>query len=107
MRLNVSGSTTDLMLDYMTPLVASLTKPLVHREAEGVGDVIKVLDDYDLLKEDMDNILELDTWPGKADPMAGIASKVRRWRGERKRKNRLEKGDISTNLMTFFFFQLD
>jgi len=77
MRLNVSGSTTDLMLDYMTPLSASLTKPLVHREAEGVPEVIKILNDYDLMKEDMDNILELNTWPGKGDPMAGVASKTK------------------------------
>ena len=77
MRLNVSGSTTDLMLDYMTPLASALTKPLVHKEAEGVAEVIKVLDDYDLLKDDMDAILELNSWPGRHDPMAAVASKVR------------------------------
>ena len=76
MRLNVSGSTTDLMLDYMTPLASSLTKPLVHKDAEGVSDVIKVLNEYDLMKDDMDSILELNTWPGKPDPMAAVASKV-------------------------------
>lgn len=77
MRLNVSGSTTDLMLDYMTPLASSLTKPLVQKESEGVADVIKVLNDYDLLKDDMDAILELNTWPGRADPMAAVPSKTK------------------------------
>ena len=76
MRLNVSGSTTDLMLDYMTPLSGALTKPLVQKETDGVPDVIKVLSEYDLMKDDMDAILELNAWPGKGDPMAGVASKV-------------------------------
>ena len=76
MRLNVSGSTTDLMLDYMTPLASSLTKPLIQKESEGVSDVIKVLDEYDLLKDDMDSILELNTWPGRPDPMGAVPSKV-------------------------------
>jgi replication factor C subunit 1 len=76
MRLQVSGSTRDLMMDYMTPLTGTLTRPMAQREAEGVPDVIRVLNAYDLLKEDMDSILELNAWPGRQDPMAGVSSKV-------------------------------
>lgn len=77
MRLNVSGSTKDLMLDYMTPLVGALTRPLLTKDTEGVPDVIKVLTEYDLLKEDMEAILELNTWPGKPDPMSSVPSKTK------------------------------
>ena len=35
------------------------------------------MNDYSLLREDLDNLMELTTWEGSADPMKNIDSKVK------------------------------
>ena len=34
------------------------------------------MDDYDIVKEDFDNIMEVTKWPKSFDPMAQLDSKV-------------------------------
>ena len=64
-------------MDYMSHMKRRLTGPLVTLGADGARDVIETLDEYDLLREDFDNILESATWPGQRNPMEGVESKVR------------------------------
>jgi hypothetical protein len=41
-----------------------------------VLDVIKLMDQYDIIKEDFDNIMEVSKWPNSKDPMSKLESKV-------------------------------
>ena len=56
-----------------------LTSPLINEATDGVSKVVSLLDNYDLLREDFDSVIELTTWPGMKDPMSQIDSKVSRW----------------------------
>jgi hypothetical protein len=73
----ISGDKKSLNLDYLPFLRQSLTEPLVKKEAEGVPDVIKLLDDYDIVKDDFDNIMDITKWPNSKDPLSQLSTKVR------------------------------
>ncbi|GFO03984.1 replication factor c subunit 1 [Plakobranchus ocellatus] len=77
MRLEVSCDKRGLSLDYLPSFRTCLTQPLVSQGAEGVPEVIKVMDDYDIVKEDFDNIMEVTKWPKSFDPMAQLDSKTK------------------------------
>ncbi|CAL1548583.1 unnamed protein product [Lymnaea stagnalis] len=77
MRLQTSCDKRGLTLDYLPALRTSLTSPLTINGAAGVPDVIKVMDDYDIIKEDFDNILEVTKWPNSFDPMSKLDSKTK------------------------------
>lgn len=40
---------------------------------------MQLLDDYQLIKEDVDSIMEISVWGGQPDPYSKLDSKVRRW----------------------------
>ena len=42
-----------------------------------MGPSVQVMEDYALLREDLDNILELAQWPDSPDPMRAVESKVK------------------------------
>jgi replication factor C subunit 1 len=63
-------------MDYLPYMRTSLTEPLVKKYADGVPDVIKLMDQYDIIKEDFDNIMEVSKWPNSKDPMSKLESKV-------------------------------
>lgn len=46
------------------------------KENDGIPDVIDLMDKYDIIKEDFDNILEVTKWPNSDDPMSQLSSKV-------------------------------
>ncbi|XP_013404916.1 replication factor C subunit 1 [Lingula anatina] len=77
MCLKVSANKEGLAMDYLPHLRSSLTQPLVQGDADGVPDVIHMMDEYSLLREDFDNILEVTQWSGRKDPMASVPSKVK------------------------------
>ncbi|XP_076348175.1 germ line transcription factor 1 [Tachypleus tridentatus] len=77
MRMRVSANKTGLNLEYLAALRDSLSRPLIEKEMEGVRDVLDVLEFYCLLKEDVDSIMELSTWPGQKDPMSKVNPKVK------------------------------
>lgn len=52
-------------------------KPLRDRGADGVDEALSVLKEYRLLREDIDSLIELTTWPGKKNPMDSIEGKVK------------------------------
>ncbi|KAK3758134.1 hypothetical protein RRG08_053777, partial [Elysia crispata] len=77
MRLEVSCDKRGLNLDYLPSFRSCLTQPLVSQGSEGVPQVIKAMDDYDIVKEDFDNIMEVTKWPKSFDPMAQLDSKTK------------------------------
>lgn len=51
-------------------------QPLIRNGTEGVPQALAALQNYDLVKEDLESLLELSQWPDKKDPMSLIESKV-------------------------------
>lgn len=52
-------------------------KPLRDRGVDGVEEALSVLKEYRLLREDIDSLIELTTWPGKKNPMDAVEWKVK------------------------------
>ena len=74
----MTASAGDVCLDYLPVLRERLTLPLIRDEqSEGVKEVVGLLEEYDLLKDDYDSILDLTQWPNQKDPRNVINSKVR------------------------------
>ena len=72
----ISCDKRGLNLEYLPHLRHSLTLPLVKEGGDGVPDVIKCLDEYNLIKEDFDSILEVSQWPNSENIMSMVESKV-------------------------------
>ena len=64
-------------MDYIPHLRHRFTQPLVDRGAEAVPELITVLHEYDLLREDYTNVLEISQWSHLRDPLLGVDPKVR------------------------------
>ena len=67
-------------LDYLHYLRQALLNPLQRHGAEGATQAVKLLDDYQLIKEDVDSIMEISVWGGQPDPYSKLDSKVSRRR---------------------------
>lgn len=63
-------------MDYAKPLLESITRPLIKDGASGVPDALKTLKEYQLLREDIENLQEFNNWPGSKDPMSAVDGKV-------------------------------
>ena len=71
-----------------------LTKPLIDHQQEGVPKVVELMDAYDLIREDVDSIMDVTKWSNNRDPMSRIDSKVK-----------LYSGDLSRNVIqTYEYF---
>ncbi|XP_077509904.1 germ line transcription factor 1 isoform X1 [Amblyomma americanum] len=77
MHTRISADRTQLSMDYVGPLLDSLTKPLTDKGAEGVPTVVRRMHHYFLQRADLDSLNELAMWPGMRDPMALVDSKVK------------------------------
>lgn len=77
MSLSTSANKLSLNLDYLPYLRKFLTQPLVVKENDGIPEVIDLMDKYDIIKEDFDNILEVTKWPNSDDPMSQLSSKTK------------------------------
>ncbi|XP_062580287.1 replication factor C subunit 1-like [Saccostrea cucullata] len=77
MSLPTSANKLSLNLDYLPYMRKFLTLPLVTKENDGIPDVIDLMDKYDIIKDDFDNILEITKWPNSADPMSLLSSKTK------------------------------
>ena len=55
----------------------AIVTPLSTQGAEGIPDSLAVMDAYSLLREDLDNLLEVSQWPDKPEPMKNVDSKVK------------------------------
>lgn len=65
-------------LDYLPYLRQALLSPLQRHGAEGASEAVQLLDDYQLIKEDVDSIMEISVWGGQPDPYSKLDSKVSR-----------------------------
>nr|CAG4641095.1 EOG090X0AVC [Eulimnadia texana] len=77
MRLRISASKRALNMDYLPYIINGIVGPLRHEGTEGAEKSVKVMENYDLLREDLDSLLEVGQWPEKPDLMAGIDGKVK------------------------------
>ncbi|MED6235073.1 hypothetical protein ATANTOWER_014796 [Ataeniobius toweri] len=77
MSLKTLSSRQAVNLDYLHYLRQALLHPLQRHGAEGAAQAVKLLDDYQLLKEDVDSIMETSVWGGQPDPYAKLDSKVK------------------------------
>ena len=76
-RTKLSANKEGLNLDYLPMIKERLTKPLIKNGAQAVDKVIDFMDEYYLTRDDFDSIIELTTWPGQADVMSKIDSKIK------------------------------
>lgn len=70
-------------LDYLQILRDSIARPLLRDEAGGIPETLQLMSDYNLTKDDVDNVMEMALWPGGKDVYAAIDSKVRGMRHRR------------------------
>lgn len=71
MRLRISASKRAVNLDYLPHLVRGIVGPLRRDGIQGVDQAVRAMENYDLIREDLDSLLELSQWPNKPDIMAG------------------------------------
>lgn len=77
-RLRISGDRQEVRQDYLPLLTAKLLLPILKQGSNGVEDVISVMDDYYLTKEDWDVIMELGVGPKKPeDLIKGIPTAIK------------------------------
>ena len=50
--------------------------PLSKKGSDGVQEAVDAMVSHDLLREDLESILELSSWSGSKEPMGQIESKV-------------------------------
>ncbi|EST09459.1 DNA replication factor RFC1, C-terminal [Kalmanozyma brasiliensis GHG001] len=67
MRLVCSGSRHDVRQHYLPSLWGRLIQPMVQNGADGVDEVIEIMDEYYLAIEDRESILELGLEPNNAE----------------------------------------
>uniref|UniRef100_A0A182K0H6 Replication factor C subunit 1 n=1 Tax=Anopheles christyi TaxID=43041 RepID=A0A182K0H6_9DIPT len=76
-RVATSGSRQAIRLDYAPHLLRSIVQPLQKRGAEGVHDSLEVIKEYRLLREDIDSLVELSTWPKRKSLLDSVDGKVK------------------------------
>ena len=74
MRLKISGSKRAVNLDYLPHVLSAIVAPLKRSGTDGVNQSIHAMEAYDLMREDLDSLLELAQWPHKPDIMTGKSS---------------------------------
>ena len=72
MRLKISASKRALNLDYLPHVINSIVGPLRRDASQGVDASVKAMESYDLMREDLDSLLEVGQWPNRPEIMAGI-----------------------------------
>ncbi|KAJ8336026.1 hypothetical protein SKAU_G00393690 [Synaphobranchus kaupii] len=77
MSLKTHSSKQAVNLDYMPYLRSALLHPLERRGTEGAPQAVQLMDDYDLIKEDVDSIMEISTWAGRPEPYSKLDPKVK------------------------------
>ncbi|XP_069833636.1 replication factor C subunit 1 isoform X3 [Dendropsophus ebraccatus] len=75
--LRTRTSKRALNLDYLSYMRDKLVQPLTAQGADGVQEVVDLLDTYYLMKEDYDNIMEICSWGGKPTPFSKLDPKVK------------------------------
>lgn len=74
---STSGNRTAINLDYLQHIRNKIINPLLKNGNGGIEEALEAMNYYHLLREDLDNIVEVSHWSGQKDIMARIDSKVR------------------------------
>lgn len=69
MRLKVSGDRREIRQSYIPVLFNRLLDPLVMQDAEGIPEIIELMDEYYLTKEEWDGLMELGIGENTAKPL--------------------------------------
>ncbi|NXP70157.1 RFC1 factor, partial [Ramphastos sulfuratus] len=64
-------------MEYLPYLRDALVQPLKDLGADGVQEAITFMDSYCLMKEDIENIMEISTWGGSPSPFSRLDPKVK------------------------------
>ncbi|NXW58292.1 RFC1 factor, partial [Eurystomus gularis] len=64
-------------MEYLSYLRDALVQPLQDFGVDGVQEAITFMDSYCLMKEDIENIMEISTWGGKPSPFSKLDPKVK------------------------------
>ncbi|KAH8318009.1 hypothetical protein KR074_000152, partial [Drosophila pseudoananassae] len=72
-----SGSRLSVRLDYAPFLLDNIVRPLAKEGQDGVSSALEVMKDYHLLREDLDSLLELTSWPGKKSLFESVDGRVK------------------------------
>ena len=76
-RLSAGLSKGGLVLEQGQTLRDHIISPLVSQGAEGVDASVRRMGDYNLLREDLDSLIEVSQWPDRPDPMRNVESKTK------------------------------
>lgn len=76
-RISTSGSRLSVRMDYAQFLVQAIVMPLKEQGLEGVSQALEVIKEYRLLREDIDSLIELASWPKMKNPWDSVDSKVK------------------------------
>jgi replication factor C subunit 1 len=76
-RTSASASKMAVKLDYLVPLRNAILSPLKKQGLEGIDQAVAVMKNYNLLREDVDSLLELCQWTGGENPMNSVETKVK------------------------------
>ncbi|XP_055384368.1 replication factor C subunit 1 [Condylostylus longicornis] len=76
-RIRTSGSRLSIRLDYAPFLLDSIVRPLKKDGIDGVQSSLNIIKEYRLLREDIESLIELTTWPGRKNPMDAVDGKVK------------------------------
>ncbi|XP_065593184.1 replication factor C subunit 1 isoform X2 [Cyrtonyx montezumae] len=77
MSLRTQACKRTVNMEYLSHLRDALVQPLRDMGADGVRDAIAFMDSYCLMKEDIENIMEISMWGGKPSPFSKLDPKVK------------------------------
>ncbi|NXJ06398.1 RFC1 factor, partial [Odontophorus gujanensis] len=77
MSLRTQACKRTVNMEYLSHLRDALVQPLKDVGADGVRDAIAFMDSYCLMKEDIENIMEISMWGGKPSPFSKLDPKVK------------------------------
>lgn len=64
-------------VEYLSYLRDAIVRPLTSLGVEGVPDAVTFMDSYCLMKDDVENIMEISSWGGKPSPFSKLDPKVK------------------------------
>lgn len=74
---STSASRESIRLDYAPFLLHNIAQPMIDDQNDGIEESLHVMKEYRLLREDIDALVELTTWPGKKSLMDSVDGRVK------------------------------
>ncbi|XP_031626395.1 replication factor C subunit 1 isoform X2 [Contarinia nasturtii] len=76
-RIRTSASRESIRLDYAPFLLHNIVQPMIDDQNDGVEESLNVMKEYRLLREDIDSLVELTSWPGKKSEWDSVDGRVK------------------------------